>query len=129
MRPTNVGDLVAARLGARIIHFINRTASTVGLVPSQILRQTPARVSLLIVNLGVNDIYIAPDGLVSASRGILLSPGGGSLSMNYLEDMDLVSLEWFSVCAGLANPIMTFELLLESGGKHTEAMQTAGSQP
>lgn len=111
---SSAADLIRQRLGAPTYPEDNRLTSTVGVAAQQVLKQSPARVWLLIVNLSASDIYVAPFPDVSTSKGILLSPAGGSLSLNYVDDMDLVSVAWFAIATGAASNVLIEELLIDS---------------
>lgn len=122
---SSAADLIRQRLGAPTYPEDNRVVSSVGTTVATILRQSPARVWFLIVNLSPSDIYVAPFPGVSNTKGILLSPAGGSLSLNFLDDMDLVSIEWYAIANSAASNILVEELLLDSNTKAPSPSPTA----
>lgn len=122
MEPTSLGDLVEATLGARTVSDDNRTVSTIGATAAQILRQTPTRVAFTIVNMSAFDMWVGPFNNVASTKGIWLSPNGGSLALNYKEDFDLVGLEWFGIAGGAGASILTLETFLDK-------KQEQGAQP
>jgi len=64
---------------------------------TEIVHGNPDRLSITIVNLGANDVYIAFDREVATDRGILLTANGGFLSLIADEDMELVGYPIFGV--------------------------------
>lgn len=63
------------------------------------------RVQLTFVNLSANNIYIAPTPSVSSSRGILVGPNGGSVTMSVVEDGILPSLQWYALASAAASSL------------------------
>lgn len=114
MRPSNAADLTFARIGARGTVYSNRAASAATSTAAIIARQTPARVNLLLVNLSAFDIYVGPFPDVSATKGLLLSPAGGSLSLEYLTDLDLVSINWYAITAAASAAMLILETLIDA---------------
>lgn len=113
MAVRNISDLIRDRIKAETYLEDSRGPSTLGTTVAQVLRQSPYRVWALIVNLSVNEVYIGPFGDVSSAKGVVLSPGGGNVILDYREDMNLVGYEWFGVATAAGSPILVLELLLQ----------------
>lgn len=73
----------------------HRDTVTVGTTPVEILQADVERVSLIIVNLGADDVYITPDNRPSATRGIRLLASGGAFTCNIFQDGSLPTAEWW----------------------------------
>lgn len=67
--------------------------SDIGTTQSQILGNDPERVSLLLINLSVNTIYVGFDEAVGSSKGIILEANGGYVSFNAKDDFILTTLQ------------------------------------
>jgi len=76
---------------------------------TQIVHGNPDRLSIIVVNLGANDVYVAFDREVSTTRGILLTANGGFLSMNVDEDMELVGYPIYGVTAAGTSRVYVHE--------------------
>lgn len=61
----------------------------------------PDRLSLLMINLDDTDMVVAPDKGPTATHGILLQSGGGSVSLNAAVDGELVGYEWNVFCTAI----------------------------
>lgn len=77
--------------------------------PSIILQGNGDRVGLLMINLGVNNVFISLDSSVASNNGIQLASGGGLISMNVRDDFTLPSRAWY----GLAITGAVFMYVLE----------------
>lgn len=77
--------------------FYNRDASDADIADKIIARNNPGRISLTVVNLGTDKVYLRPQGIASATVGIELDSGGGSLSLNWRDDGTLPTLEWHAM--------------------------------
>jgi len=99
-----VYDLIERELKARITEEVNPVTSTVGTSVTQILREDPNRIAVVIINLGTNSLYIGFDREVSSSRGILLSANGGSYTAFWKEDFTLCARAMYAIApAGAVN--------------------------
>ena len=70
-----------------------------------IAKNNPRRLSLVIINLSTNVVYVKPGGIATTTSGIRLTPSGGSVSLNWRSDMHLPSLEWHAIASGAASTI------------------------
>lgn len=107
-------ELLEAKLGARTYIRINRDTATVGTAVQRVLRNSPNRVSAVLVNLSANTIYVSPDNVPSATHGIRLGPSGGSLVLKWDEDFSMCGYEWNALATAAASDIFIIETMLLS---------------
>ena len=62
---------------------------SIGVTQSEIFGNDPERVSILLVNLSANTMYVGFDPAVSSARGILLASNGGHYSSDIIKDFML----------------------------------------
>lgn len=74
----------------------------------------PDRLMLVAINLSDTDVYVTPDKNPSATHGILLQSGGGTMSMNAAIDGELVGYEWNIYCTAAAKAVY---VLVTEGGR------------
>lgn len=84
-------------------------AVDVGTSVTQIAPNNPDRLSITVINLGANDVYIAFDQEVATDRGIFLQANGGAISLTVDEDMELVGYPIFGVTASGTSRIFVHE--------------------
>ncbi len=113
MATRTLADLVRGHLGVPTFTRENPEVSTVGVTPVTVLRQNPNRVAFTIVNLSAVEVFLRPLQNPSATVGILVGPGGGSLTLDWLEDFDLCGYEWRAVANAAASPVFVLEWLLQ----------------
>lgn len=108
----NTGDLIDERFGIKTSSRVNPLLTELGVAVTRILPGNPRRLAFLFINMGANISYIAPEGNVSATRGILLTAGGGSYAAVYTEDFELVTKEWYGLSAGANNAVYCVEVVM-----------------
>lgn len=104
-------ELLNNAFGVRTRVNLNPVVSSVGTVPTQIVGNNPNRVGLLIVNLGVNNLFVLPEPDPSAAKGILLAPNGGDLVITWYEDFDWAMYEEWGIAPAGAVNILTIEVI------------------
>ena len=109
----NVVELLERVYGVKTTHSINPEVAQVETTLTKILSFNPKRVSFILINLGANFLTVAPDPLVSATRGIYLVPNGGTLSMVWTEDFEMPTFEWFGIADTAACEIFVMEVLTQ----------------
>ena len=77
-----------------------------------IARNEPGRVSLIIVNLSGNTVYVRPLHAATTAASILLSPTGGSVAMNWRDDLILQALEWHAIASADNSAILVIEAII-----------------
>lgn len=108
----SVQEVLQERYGLRVTTRKSGDAFEMGVAMAQIVPANPRRLSLIMVNLSANNIYIAPETFVSAAHGILLVPNGGTFILNYREDLTLASHAWMGVAAGANSDMYWLETSL-----------------
>jgi len=64
---------------------------------AQLVGGDPEAVALTIVNLGTDTVFVRPKQAASASAGIPLVAGGGSISLIVRDDGPLATYDWYVV--------------------------------
>jgi len=104
-------DVINDKFGLNTRSITNRLLNTIGVTVAQVLPHDPNRLSWTVINLGANNVYIHSTRDVSATQGILLTPNGGSVTMTWEYDFDLVGYEVWGISAGAGNAIYTIEIV------------------
>ena len=110
----SVYQLIEARLGVNVAFKLTGTTS-VGTADVQLVENNPGRTNLTIVNLSSNTVYLAPMSVASSSSGILLTASGGSLAMNYNDDLVLPTLEWHAIASGSSSNVFVIDASILGG--------------
>jgi hypothetical protein len=113
-RENTLDGLIRQMFGVQTSIRISPVVNQVGVVASVVLRQNPNRLGAVITNLSANTVYLAPDGSVSATHGVRLGPSGGTVSLIWNEDFQLVGLEWFALATGAASDLYAQEVVTEA---------------
>lgn len=82
---------------------------SIGTTPERVLRRNPNRIGWTIINLSANTVYLAFNGNVSATRGILLDPSGGLAGSWIEEDGELTQKEVWLVASGAGSAVYVIE--------------------
>ena len=107
----SVYELVEVRLGLRL-DFKVSAARAIGTASEIIATNNPGRTNLTIVNLSSNTLYVSPLNAASSTNGILLGAAGGSLALNYNDDLLLPALEWHAIASGSSSAVFVLEAFL-----------------
>ena len=110
----SVYQLIEARLGINVAFKLTGTTS-VGTSDVQLVENNPGRTNLTIVNLSANSVYLSPQSAATTSSGILLTASGGSLAMNYNDDLILPTLEWHALASGSSSNVFIIEASIRGG--------------
>ena len=78
---------------------------SVGTGQQQIMGNDPERVSVLLINLSANTIFIGFNEGVGSSDGILLGANGGSVAYDVTNDYILPTLQVNAVATGAASSL------------------------
>lgn len=106
----SLADLIQNRFGAKTDYRINPMVEEVDIAVTQIFNNNPKRFGLVVVNMSGNTVYLAPDAQVSAARGFLLVPNGGSIHFNWIEDFQLCMLPYYGMSTGDNSDIFSLEV-------------------
>ena len=104
----SVYEWVEARLGIHL-DFAVTNSKTIGTTSEVIAKNNPGRTNLTIVNLSSNTLYLSPLDTASSTNRILLGAAGGSLALNYWDDLIQPTLEWHAIAAGSSSAVVASE--------------------
>ncbi len=109
----SVRDFLQARVGAGLTS--RPSNPSVGTTTTQLLKQVPARVAFLVVNLGAFVVFIAPQvaGAPSSLNGVRLEANGGSATAQWDEDGEVTAWEWQAIAIGGASTVFILETVIE----------------
>jgi len=109
----NVAELIEKRFGIKTrtqaVSFTNLDTS----VHTKILPNNPNRLGWMAINLGAVNIFLAFDVSVSLTRGILLTPNGGSMTSIYQEDFEATCWNVYAMAAGDDGNLFIVEILID----------------
>lgn len=89
-----VGQVLLEEFGG-VFRHVETTLNLVALTTVEIAKGDPERVSLTLINMGSDAIFVAPSSRIASNlQGILLSPSGGFLIMTMRDDFVLPILSW-----------------------------------
>jgi hypothetical protein len=89
----------------------NKFKITVGTSATKILDANAKRKSLTIVNLGDSDSFLYTDQSVAVGEGIFVGALGGSVSLNDIEDGDLVKEAFYGIAYNTAVKWLVIEVV------------------
>ena len=78
-------------------------------VALQICTNHPDRLQVIIMNMGVNNVYIGFTSAVAITNGLLLAANGGMLQFTAPDDGDLPSRQLWAIAAAGAPTIYVIE--------------------
>ena len=87
---------------------------TVGVAAAELLGGDPERVSVVIINLSPNDIYLSWRVGVASTNGVWIGPNGGSVSFNAHEDGVLPARQMFAIAGAAASQVYIITLRRET---------------
>ena len=79
--------------------------SSLGVTSALVLPQNANRLGWIIINLSANTVY------VGFNNGVILVASGGSYSMIWNEDFDVVGYEVWGIATGAASAIKCYEII------------------
>lgn len=106
-------SIINERFGVRTRQAENRETVAMTTTAAIILRNDSSRLAVLIINLGPNEVLIRPNGLPSATVGMLAGPNGGSITLTVEEDFNLVGLEFQGIAAAGTSTLYILETVIE----------------
>ena len=112
-RITTVAELIAVQLGVEFVNFREGEINDVDIADKVVVQNHPGRAALLFVNLGTDFAVFRPLAAATTTRGIRLTASGGSVSMNYIDDLIMPTLEWHGVGNIDNTAIFVVEVLIE----------------
>lgn len=94
MNINSIDDLLEQNFGVRVEVIEEASTLDADIAVKVVAGRNRRRVGLIIINLSVNNVTVAPFKDVSLTRGIRLAANGGSLSMSWRDDLILPAMEW-----------------------------------
>ena len=83
---------------------------TTGVTSVSVSNNDPEAVQILFVNVGANTINLGLSVAMAVSGGIILSAGGGAVSMSLRDDGTLPTREWFARSAAGASSLYVLRI-------------------
>lgn len=83
-----------------------------GLTPTRIVEANPNRVMLQIHNPDPDYVHVAWDGNVTTTGDIMLSPQGGTLTLTFQEDGEVVGYEVWGVATPASAVVTVTEVIV-----------------
>lgn len=103
------------KFGGPLVELESNPVSNIA--AAQLTGADPERVSIFIINLSANTVYIGFTQQVSAANGILLSANGGNVSFNVDEDGTIVARAFFSTAAIDASQLYMIRMRRDTASK------------
>ena len=104
-------QMIEALFGIRTVHHENPVTDNVDIAVTNILSGNPRRVGFVVFNLSANTIFIAPSNIVSATRGIYLAPNGGSASLVWDRDFEIICMPWYAAASADTSVVYILEYI------------------
>ncbi len=113
IHPGSLAELLELRYGVRTTHRINPTGNIAFVAAVQpVLAANPKRLGFVVLNMGANNFYMAPNDVPAADYGILLVPNGGALTMRWNVDFEIVTLPWYGISNAGGTDIFVMEVMI-----------------
>jgi hypothetical protein len=118
MAVKSAAELVAAQYGIDDVLFEESAAGVVAnIAPAVLVRNASHRLTLVLVNLSANTIYARPMGAPSTARGQSIPANGGTMILNWRDDLTLQAYEWQISAAADASAYYYQALYIGGHGK------------
>ena len=89
----------------------NESNPTCQISITQLVKNNPDRVGILIMNLGSFDAFIAFNANVGSTNGIKLAANGGIFAANVRDDFTVPAREYSGIASGGATAIYILEII------------------
>jgi hypothetical protein len=106
-------DMVQNLYGVGTVHAVNNSVSGTAGAAVQVRPNNPRRLALTIVNLSANVIWVGPSNTVGIANGIWLAANGGSMSLTWDKDFELVCNDWWSLSAAGGDQLYVLEEMIQ----------------
>lgn len=103
--------LIQAAYGLRTTVQESVVGATVGVAEGKVIAFNPNRLGFTLINNGGATIYLTPRKGAAVGRGIRLLPAGGSMTLKWDVDFELVASEWYGIADGAASAIYYMEVV------------------
>ena len=109
------------QLGAALIYFQKIFGGVLGYNTAEyaistttalkIVTLNPDRLGLVVIVFGANNCYVSPlQSDVIVPQGIYLAASGGNVTMDFVHDLFMPTLEWWALAVTGASTIWTLEM-------------------
>ena len=107
----SLADMLAREYGVETSYRIDPTGNTAFVAAVQpVLGTNPKRLGFVIVNMGANNLYLAPRSNVAFDYGFVLVPNGGALNMIWNQDFEMVTLPYYGISNAAGTNIFVMEV-------------------
>lgn len=107
-------QLIQDEFGIKVYVQTNVLVTQIETAITKVIPNNPNRLGFIFMNLGATSIYLAPHTDPSATNGIFLGASGGTLTLKWDEDFDLVGYSWYGIAIAVASECYSLEVI--SGG-------------
>ncbi len=104
-----LAELLEEHFGVKTSYNENPEVTQVEIIATKVFSYNPNRLGIVIINTSGFPILVGYKNDVSVGNGILLTANGGSLSLVWDEDFELVASEVFAIADGGAATIYSNE--------------------
>jgi hypothetical protein len=111
LRTRTLAQLLLNEYGVRTNPGPETAVLSVGVNSQKLVSNNPNRVGISFINNSVNTIWISNTNLLVANQGIFIGGNGGTVTLNWRDDMTLVSSDWYGVAAVAASALQVFEVV------------------
>lgn len=116
---TTTNDLISDLYGVTSFDVENPVTDTVTNSSTEILPVDPSRIAFTIINMSSDIIYLSPSFDPSSDKGILLQSNGGFWSVNFKDDLTLVTRSIHAISSGTSSKIYVIETSIMPENKKT----------
>jgi len=109
--PLSLSAMIEALFGVRTTYAENPLNNQVQVAVTQLLPGNPKRVGVVMVNLSVNTIWVAPNNRVATTLGIRLAANGGSMTLTWDKDFEIISMPWYGMASNINSEIYVIEYI------------------
>ena len=109
--PTTLYDAIQTIFPVKTASKVNSYDVDTSSPPTELCKNNPNRLGLVISNVGDYPVYISFEKDVAASEGLLLNANGGFVGFQWNEDFDITGWGWHGIASGAASKVSVFEIL------------------
>lgn len=111
-RVLTLHELLVKQFGVKSRGKVSTVEVGTDLPATKIVGNNPNRVGLTIVNYSSTIKYVSFEQSMGLTQGVYLAPEGGSISLNWQYDFDIVGWGWYGVSAGAAGSVNIIEVIM-----------------
>lgn len=106
-------DLIVKEFGGAVSE--QETTQATGAAFAEAVKNDANAVALTFINFGAFTIFLSLRPDQAASTGIILTPNGGTVSLNLRDDFTLAARAWFASSPGGASSLYSLRLVMPFG--------------